>query len=49
MLNKLVNSMLYGFSIMLKKLTTNTVNSACWYSFGQEEEPKSLQRFKNLK
>lgn len=29
-----------------KRVTVSTVNSVCWYNFGQEEEPESLKRFK---
>lgn len=46
--------MMYEFKIMVlkflssffKHITISTVNSACWYNFGQEKEPKSLKRLK---
>lgn len=46
MVEKLKINLLQFISIILSLLTIFTVNSCCTLIFGQEEEPKSLQRFK---
>lgn len=40
------NKVLQIFALLLTFLAVFTVNSTCYLGLGQEEEPKSLNRFK---
>ena len=46
MIYELKQRFLRFLSSFFEKLTISTVNSVCWYNFGQEKEPESLKRLK---
>ena len=48
-MKKIKNTLFKGFAMMISFLAISTVNSACILTFGQDEEPESLKRYKKIK
>lgn len=46
MIHKIKQRFLRFLTSIFEGITISTVNSVCWYNFGQEKEPESLKRLK---